>query len=673
VQYISNEENIDNRNTLLLSYEPNQSTPIIAASYRRDLRNGTIEYYKKINHVYRFSGIWENSIEKDTVSDLGKIYWDNIDTNKKEFILDFSKRNQISLLFNKDYTKTFGVIPDVYNDLGACKIIGTSNGANYQIFYLEHFPIIPNDFKLYIADSSSWEEWTRAETWFDLINTDSYANRKKYYLDKDLGIIYFGDKLNRPDIGKYIVCKYTVGLRIEYEEQDKKLNIIGYNANTNPINQHINQGFICITHEKIEPASITLSINKKVIPFTYNPKAYGPITIGSDYAILKANVRSYSDIPVPDIEVEFKMTPNNLGYLDEASNSFGITNSNGDAYTSYQPPTSAEDLGYYITNTTSSEKIRTSTHPSYTSHKDVIISNKNADLIGRENNIYTYQILKDDLLLGYDNVSDWIDSNMTIPAWVYNDDSDIQDANIEKWKSEVILKYNLKDWLEENGPSGIKSDGSISGRKVICYKTVAQTYKTTEPKGIIDNGTDNYDSNAINPVTGESGAIVPIRPVLVEKITDESDEFYGYIRLIFPEDAIIDPDPTDSNVNVAGYWIVCTKNIEFQAKCWSSRYNRYIYSNKIIATITLPEYLLGEHIINNINKIPYGWRLLSDDSNVAAGLNGATFLTINPTSGPYEIIDLTTGVAIGTDIWATAPTRSISFLVTPSNPVLPSS
>ena len=33
-----------------------------------------------------------------------------------------------------------------------------------------------------------------------------------------------------------------------------------------------------------------------------------------------------------------------------------------------------------------------------------------------------------------------------------------------------------------------------------------------------------------------------------------------------------------------------------------------------------------------IQKVPFGWKILTDTDNVAAGLDGATFITINPIS-----------------------------------------
>jgi hypothetical protein len=663
VQYISSEDNIDNRNSLLLDVEPNQTTPIIAASYIRDADTGEITYFEKINMVSSFSGTYTDGEENETISLVGKINWDNVDFNKKEFILDTTNIGKYYLRFNKDYIKTYGIEPVVFQDLAACEILGLSNGTSYQVYYLKHFPVIPDSFNLYVASGSTWETWTRVNSWFDLLNSTGLYGQKRYYLDKDLGIVYFasGQENSLPPLGSYIACSYSTTLRVEYEEENNDLMSTAWDANISPVSQYINQGFICITHQLLEPASIVLKIDKQPIPFTI-PKTYGPVSVGSDYAILKATVTTYDGIPVPNTSVVFFMDPTTVGYLNGASSSTSVTNGSGEAYTSYQPPTSADDLGYYITNQTGFDpKIRPSTNPSYTSHKDIIISDKNADIIGQENNIYIYEILKDDLLLGYENVDQYIDDNLTPPPWV------IDETTRERWRREVIEEFDLKDWLEANGPSGVQTDGTISGRKVVIYTTDSAI------SGTQIGSTPNYDANAINPIRSgvvdsppSYGAVVPVRPLLIERIDDDTDPYDGCIRLIYPEDMIPDPEPATSGYlsdgnNIAGYWIVSTKTIKFQAYCWSPRYNRDIYSNKIYTRISLPQYLLGEYINEQLEKIPYGWKLISETDNVAAGLNGATFLTINPISGPYKVLDLVHGTT--TSEWASAPFNTLSFLV----------
>lgn len=629
IQYIDPSQNVDGRNYIELDEEPDMSSPILAASFRRRPTTRTPSYGTNVKQTYQFSGIYIDQTEQETVSLLGKITWNNVDTNKKEFVVQNTIEGLTTLVFNKDYTRQVGIEPTVYQDLAASELLGMSNGSNYQVYYLNQFPILADDsFHLYIANASTWEEWTRVDTWFELINSTS---KKKYFVDKDLGIVYFGSAVygGCPPLGSYIVSSYTVTLRIEYEEADREMKINAVDADTSPVTQYINQGFVCITHDQQEAALINLEIDKAMIPFTNSPREYGPIIVGADYGILKATVKTIGGSVIPNIEVGFEMAPSTLGYLAGSTMSSSITNGQGEAYTSYQPPTSADNLGFYTTI------VRASTHPSYPSHKDVIIRETETGLRGRESEIYLYQILKDDILIGYDDVDEWIYYNISAPSWV------VDATTYAQWKSEVIAEYDLKDW------DGVKPDGTIVGRKVVTY--------------MLDDVTENYDPTALDPALGTLGAVVPVRPELVEKITDTGDPYYGFWRAIYPEGAVPDCDPNDSNNNVGGYWLCSTRVVTFKAHCWSPYYNRIIYSNDLVVRVSLPDYLLGEYVNSLVQKVPFGWKLPTDTDNVAAGLNGATFITVNPHSGPYKIIDLVNGTT-STD-WASAPFNSIGFQI----------
>lgn len=657
IQYISVSENRDNRNYLKLDVEPHISSPILATTLKRNPKTNTPEYFLKIKQCADFTGIYSDGEEKETVTNNCKILWDNVDYNKKEFIVDNTIDGETSLYFNRDYTMQHGVVPEVYQDLAACEILGSSSGSSYQVYKLRHFPIIAdNTFHLYVVDSNTWQEWERVDSWFDLITEQTYT-ANKYFVDKDLGIVYFGSGQNGgvPLLGTSIVVTYNSTLRIEYEEEEQSTEVTALEADVNPVTQHINQGFVAITHDQLEAASIILSIDKRRIPFTANPPEYGPVTTGSDYALLRATVKSTEGNIIPNKLVGFNMSPANVGTLDGSSESSSITDGLGQAYSSYQPPVSGDTLGIYTTT------VRASTHPSYlTGYKEVIVKDTNAGYLNKESELYIYQILKDDLLLGYDSIDEWIDykiytGDLDIPPWANTTELE------EEWRTDFKLKHDLKEW---GGSEEFNSSNKLSGRKVVVYKI--------EPAGSVEHDGDNWDEEAINPITGELGAVVPVRPELVEKINDDSDPYNNFYRLIYPEDAILDPDPDDSNNPIGGYWIVGPRVIKFRASTFSEYYNRVIYSNELYVRISLPTYMLGEYLTPLLKKIPYGWKFPTDTDSVAAALDGATFITINPYStyntsspynnilwGPNEIFDLINGTI--SNNWASAPFNSIGF------------
>lgn len=626
VQYVDPNDNRAGRNYIELDRTPNVTDPILAATFRRSLAEGNV-YSTRVHQRYKFTGTYQNETELETRSDVGKIYWSNVDFNKREFVVDNTIEGTTRLFFNKDYTKQYGVAVTKYADLAACDQLGLSTGAAYQIFFLDYFPVLANStFHLYVATSSTYEEWTRVDTWWELINTATAYGIKRYFLDKDLGIVYFGSAADGgiPTLGSHIVAAYTTTLRIEYEELYKNTTVTGFDADVNPLNQSLNQGFICISHGDTEAAGITLEINKNKISGTTE---YGPITIGADYAILKASVTGPGGLPVKGTEVGFTMTPTNIGYLDGETNSSSSTDASGKAYSTFHPPVSANNLGFYST------VVRNSTHPSYSGYKELILNSTDAGLEGKEDDIYLYQILKDDPILGYESLDDYL---LTLyfelsPAWVH----DAEDY--AKWKQEMILEYDLVEWDSASVPEG----QAINGRKVVVYQATLNPY-------------------VVNPVTGNYGALMPVRPLLVEKVSQTGDAYYGKYRLIYPSAALPNCGPS-STYTVGGYWVVVSRNVEFQAQCWSSYYNKYIYSNTITARINLPDYLLGVYVGNE--TIPFGWRLLDDNNNEAAGLDGATFITINPFSGPYNIVDIINDTG-ETDEWASAPFRTLSFSFT---------
>lgn len=642
VQNINPTDNRSGRNYLELEATPDVTSPISAAKFKRHPINRAASYYIRVQQTHAFTGTYTDGEEQETVSPLGKINWSNVDYTKKEFIIDSTIDGTTLLRFNRNFVEQHGVIPTVFNDLGACECLGASTGADYQLFHLKYFPVLADaSFHLYVADitDNTWEEWTRVDTWWELLNLDPPAGgiyqTTKYFVDKDLGIVYFGSGNDGgvPDVGKYIVATYRSTLRVEYEELERPTNTIASNADVNPVAQSVDQGFVLITHQQLEPASITLEIDKAPIPFV-SPLEYGPIVVGADYALLRAHVVDSNGIDIPGIEVGFTMDPTTVGYLGGSTATNGTTNAEGHAYATYQPPTSADDMGFYSTI------VRDSTHPLYLStHRDIIIRHSDIGWEDRETDIYLYHVLKDDVLQGYSTLDSFLYNAIGYPDWV-------QDAtDYAQWKTEMILNLGLREW------SGLV-DNKLAGRKVIVYKL---DYSANDATG------GNWDSNAIQAETGNSPAMVPLRPNLVEQITDTDDEYYGLWRLIYPKDAIPLCDPDDPTFTIGGYWAIASRVVTFQAHCWSSYYNKIIYSNEITTRVSLPQYLLGEYIVNNITKIPYGWKIISDLDNVAAGLDGATFLTINPHSGPYRILDHITGTT-PTD-WADAPFKSVGFQI----------
>lgn len=640
VQYIDPTENESGRNVVTLEAEVEPSKPILAASFTRDNEFSISLYDVRCKQMGEFSGLWAAGEQLDTTLPATQLpIWANVDTTKREFVVDRSVDGVTKLLFNDDYIESVGVTPASIQDFGTGDILGASTGASGQLFKLKRFPVIPSTFSLYVvdADASTWEEWTRVDTYQDLVDymdlPYAYGN-KYYYLDKDLGRVVLGDaESGIPPFGHYLVAIYDVTFRIEYEEKDCSTNIEAWDADCSPVTQTTNQGFVCISHEELEPASISLKISKNLIPLE-DPAVYGPLYVGNDYATLRAEVLSSTDTPVPNVEVEFSLTPSSIGAIGGSSNGLGYatTDGNGHAYTFYQPPVDAEEMGFYASSEDAVQG------------DQLHLDNPEAGLT-LDDDIYLYKVLKDDPFLGM-TFHDYLVDNLPTPPWWA--DPVTYPHQYEIWKDQMVQLMQLAEWDVSPNPNG---------RKVIVY---------------------NWSATAINPVLGGAGAFIPTRPLSVDAS--------GGV-LTYPTGALLPSDPYYMMAyppyfqDIGAYWVAATKYIEFRASCWSTFYNRRIYSNIIRARIQLPRYLLGEYVNEQLYKIPFGWKLYQDgERNHAAGLDGATFLTINPHSGPYQIVDLVIdsdddGVPdywdpyeyqdqSFTGDWASAPWSGISFKVT---------
>jgi hypothetical protein len=645
VESISSDNNVDGRNTITLLKEPKLDSEILAATFKRDRTANSIVYHKKINKVNAFTGIYVDGVEQETVNSVKTITWSNVDTTKREFFYSYPNKDTHVLLFNRDYIEQHGVVPTVYLDLGACEFLGSSNGEMYQVFTLNYFPVVPDDFQLYIAETSTYDDtWVRVETWKEMESTSG----KKYFLDKDLGIVYFGgSNCTIPALNEKIIATYKSTLRIEYEEETTKtLSTLAWEADTNPITQATSQGFVCITHDLLEAANITLAVNKELVPDS-SPEYYGPVYAGTDYAVFTAKVFDANGNPVPGKQVNFEMTPINMGALNNNIRSSSATNSLGKAYTNYQPPTTSDDLGWF------SKTVRTSTD--YPGKKEVIINIPDMSLSGQEEKVYLYHILRDDPVLGYYDLDEYLD-NLPKPAWVSSPYYE------EQWKAEVILKYNLTSWPAADPDEGT----SVPGRKVILYRI--------DYDDNIENDLD-HSANVISPITGIAGAgtnrdpwvVMPVFPEVAEKIpnTDPDPSVRGMWRLVYPEEAVPDinfvsayPEVSPPN-SIAGYWVVSDRLITVRASCWSEYYNRTIYSQPITINVSIPDYMLGVYVRDDLKKSPIGWKIKGTDI-VSSMLNTSTFITINPYSGPYEIIDLVNQES--TNTWASAPFRTVNFI-----------
>ena len=98
--------------------------------------------------------------------------------------------------------------------------------------------------------------------------------------------------------------------------------------------------------------------------------------------------------------------------------------------------------------------------------------------------------------------------------------------------------------------------------------------------------------------------------------------------------------------NLGAYWVVSDRFITVRASVYSPRLGRTLYSNILNLRVKIPDYMKGTYISDSLQEIPFGWRIIDDTYDQASAIDGATYISINPVSGPYPIVDV-----IGGETW----------------------
>lgn len=553
VEYVSL-TNVDggDRSYHTLTKERANDSIIRAAIYKRSNTNENV-VWKNYQQRFRFTSILDSDGNPTTTRDGDTITWSNVDTTKREFIT-FIREERVYLQFNQNVVEaiTSTTAPVDILDFNDKEFAGTSDGLDEQIFELEYFPIISTDLAVYVVNSS-------LGTWTEYTVVDSFTGLNQVKVDIELGKLIFGTSTSggAPPTNNDIYVSYKAVPRIEYEEVGYDKYRTGFDANINPLGQSLNKGFVVVSRSELDISSIVLETDKQ----RYNSFAdtYGPIYAGADHAQLIATVFSSAGKPIPDAEILFEME------YEPATGSIGNsgataeyrTGYDGKARTFYTTPNSAEDMGFYVRSVTGTNQLQVRSDANFTDSND----------------IYTYQVLKDD-------------------PWIGKAGADTSIGEVE-WNPDLL-----------------------NGRKTILYE---------------------WDATAINPVTGIVGAYAPLIPTAISS----DGSLLTYSQTLEEPDNTTDAPPTGKNLGA--YWVVSDRTVAIKASVWSPRFKRRIYSNTIYLRVELPEYMKGVYVNDALQRIPFGLRVPDDTYLVASAIGGATFISINPFAGPYNIVDVIAG------------------------------
>ena len=594
VQQIDNTLNETSRNVLQLTQIPRFSSPILASIWTRD-SDGLVSVYRSVQKRLQFSGLYSAAGEASTVDSSGNVIWASVDTGKHEFIVDWNETLTAApkLYFNDDFTFLVGrSSPTDADDLSFCDFLGEGNGTTEnQALFTKYFPILDNsELKLYKNESGVATEMTR---WTE------GSSDSEYYIDCDRGEITFPTEINdvdsditSPPAGTEIYAVYRPTLEVEYEAEYANNFLTAPYVNLNPIQNNINRGFIYLTEQELRVSYLTLTANIPVL----QDDVYGPLYLGTGYCFLIATAYNVYDQVIPGVEVSFYLDSQDDGmvngaYALSASPVSAITDGNGEARVVYGSPRSLESIGQYIA------------HPS---------GGPDA---------------QDELSLIY---ADGITADSLDDMFIY----------------QVFADDGMQLWYDERHASATEEPGH-GGRKVILYhKTVGAGVggeDVTTTGGV--TGADCFEANSadvLDPATGAPSdtvtVYVPLQPIELSSGTlTFKDSGGSAVDLPWT----VDPAPVRDRLNPPGtlvaYWVSCGKQVPVHAKCFSYLYNDYVDSNDIEFRLTIADYLKGVYVDSNDKETPYGFRLV-DDQLAASGLDGATFLTINPRVGKWPVV-----------------------------------
>jgi hypothetical protein len=92
IQHVDNAENEDSRNILQLSRVPRAGSPVRAVIWQRNAYTHLVTPFRVINKKTNFSGLYSASgeLQPTRTGNLDEIAWSNVDTSKKEFVVDYA-------------------------------------------------------------------------------------------------------------------------------------------------------------------------------------------------------------------------------------------------------------------------------------------------------------------------------------------------------------------------------------------------------------------------------------------------------------------------------------------------------------------------------------------------------------------------------------------------------
>lgn len=634
--------------------------------------------------VEEFTGQLSGGERLDTVDGDGNIVWANVETRKREFLIEDGW-----VLLNQDGSIEVGPLPSgaAYSDVEELleyKGLGVPDGRSV---YLDMWPVEAGSVKVYVVDGTSYEEWTET----DSLNLSEETD-KHFEVDHDLGIVLLGG-YQAPDLvlaetitatATTIEC-FVDPVSLESYSDYGVIEIEGerlyYGSKTQVGFTDCVRGYggtVAASHDRgvtvsdIQHGLGTGTSQKVYVAYKAVPRIEYEIT-ESEYRIANAfpvvdvapakNVRANSILQILSSELHVATLTLETDSTPIGSNLYGpvyfgtdVSRLTATAYDSAGNTVEGIDITIEVfvgpgnLNGTDSSYTATSNslgqvYAIYNApydresvfHDVLSVTHVGADTVmvvqdlpdtSLADEVTVFQILKHDKTMGT------IGRKTTI---------EYCSGNIIRI-TDVVGEQYIDGYLEVVGTDAVRYTRGI----VSIFQTVVSGAPVTElhldsnlntalvtgqSVWLFEEEAEEWDPTTKNGVRvvlyeWDAGAIHPLTeasgaysPVRPDLVEENQISFYGRNLSV--------PAPTDASSNLGGYIVVAPVVAQVYAWCRDPATGRLITSNTIKLRVELPGFLSGVDTSGAL-PIPYGFTFVTEEFNIGSGIGGANFLTINP-------------------------------------------
>jgi len=484
-----------------------------------------------------------------------------------EFIID-TDYSPYRLWLSSNFSRTIGVpitvtgTPEGIEQISGLEIVGISDGGKNQGFRIKYSPV---------------DTWETHEVWswldpavptqWDIISgyEDFSLTGYEVKIDSDYGLLEFGNYDPTdfsgsgivPSIGSRIGIHYTTVPAVQYEPNFGRDYILGSTADVHPLHNHSHRGFILLSTDIEEPASVTLDTDLSL------SGDYYLIYLGNNIGTFTATVRNSGGTVLEGTDVVFEVIAPAVGTFGGSQTEITAqTDPDGEAIVIYNPPTLVDDIAFY-TDTVSVDGGDT----------EVIVSG--IELATVVSGICLYKVHSDDPTLGVpaDEVSGYYQ------AWIDGEDITTGGTADVDWEQTHRLLGEL---------------GRIASYELGDLTTGKKTIILTSDR-----------DDVINPLTGERDSgpapypFVPLYPSLIS-----TDTASGLSAGTVTYTGTVLPIPPASNTK--SYMLVGNALASIRASAQNPRTGRRVYSNTVDMMVALPDTVDGTYYADVLNDIPSG-------------------------------------------------------------------